>query len=242
MRIKEMSIEAFMNEQLDVQIAQYNILAKRTNRQIRTFKKQGNEEVIKAYFPEIAAHVNIKMIKKTTTKMLQEMKPERAQEELTRAYSRLKHDVHGGITRENVMRIDKEMEKVKEALKTEDLSPEQYYAYKKAEEYAKSASHLYYEMLKYGVERGYYKSYSVEDRPDISDPSKFYTELKRINKWTNALYKGEPPEDIAATEMRVKSDLARSAKAYYLDEKMPDYTNNPPKEMRPRRTNVYVRR
>lgn len=239
---KEMSIEEFMNESLELQIAQYNILAKRTNRQIRTFKKQGNEDVIAAYFPEIAAHGNVRMIKKTLTTDLQQMKPERAQEEMTRAYTRLMHDVHGGITRENVERIDREMEEVKEALDTEDMSPEQFYAYEEAEDYARSASHLYYELLKYGVERGYYKDYSTEERPDISSPSKFYTELRRINKWTRAQYDGDLPDDLKESEMRVKSDLARSAKSYYLENKMPDYTNNPPKEMRPRRTNVYVRR
>lgn len=240
---KEMSIEEFMNESLEMQIAQYNILAKRTNRQIRTFKKQGNEDVIQTYFPEIGTHGNIKMIKKTTTAMLEKMKPEKAQEEMTRAYKRLLHDTHGGITRENVMRIDKEMEKVQEALNVEEMSPEQFYAYEEAEEYAKSSSALYYEVLKYGVERGYYKSYAKEDQPDIENvkehPELLEEALTQINDYYSSRFNNVVQPD---EHMETLTDIGRSAKAYYIENKMPDYTNNPPKEMRPRRTNVYVRR
>lgn len=243
MLIKEMSIEAFMNESLEVQIAQYNILAKRTNRQIRTFKKQGNEEVIKSYFPEIAAHGNIKMIKKTSTAMLEKMKPEKAREEITRAYNRLMHDVHGGITRENVMHIDREMEKVKEELETEELTPEQYYEFHEAEEYAGTSSALYYQAMKYGFERGTIKSFSKVDRPDLKNlkehPEQLEAVLKEANDWVSEHYNAEIPRD---QQMTTLSDLGRAARSWYLKNLKRDYIENPPKEMSPLRTNVYVKR
>lgn len=243
MLIKEMSIEAFMNESLEVQIAQYNILAKRTNRQIRTFKKQGNEEVIKSYFPEIAAHGNIKMIKKTSTAMLEKMKPEKAREEITRAYNRLMHDVHGGITRENVERIDKDMERVGEELNTDELTPEQYYNFKEAEEYAGTSSALYYQAMKYGFERGTIKSFSKADRPDLKNlkehPEQLEEVLKEANDWVTEHYNGEIPKN---QKMETLSDLGRAARSWYMKNLTKDYVDNPPMKMSPLRTNVYVKK
>lgn len=229
-----------MNLDLDEQIKLFNRLAKRTNRQIRTFKKSGYDNLVAKYFPELHQSGNVRLIKKKATESLKAMKPANSQQEMTRAYSRLVHDVHGGVTYENIDKIDTEMRKVKDAMQLETIKPEEYYAYKEAEKYAKHTSYLYYELFKYGHERGYYKSFSPEHKPKVSTTRQFYGELRRINRAIEEKYNGDVPDELKQSEMRVKGDLAEAAKEYYMKDLRKDFTKEPPKEYAPKRINIYV--